>query len=546
MSPCLSALLASAFCAAASYGQTSTQLIRRFVDCGGPTDRFAAYDDLDGDGIGDFVKTCAGGVVTVDSGATGAPLLSVTVGGGLTAWLVGTIDDIDSDGRRDLVIQTIGSPTDSLSVWSLTQPTAPRWFRGSPAGTSYGYSYYGVAGDVDGDGYQDLLAGYQGGGPDCGNVYTSTFAIAGRLEVLSGLTGATLRSHVGAVGANWPAAAAGTGDVDFDGFADYLAIGAGRRPPTALTCAGPVPLTPTAAQPSRVDAFVGATGAVRFSLVGGPADTTELFEVADADQDGDLDVVVRFKMFLGTNVPPQPFEGVIDATTGGLIAVADTFGAAWPLGRPVGDVDADGYVDRIESDGLGNGGTRIRSGATQTVLYALNGIWPSPVVLSDLDLDGSAEVAFRMTSAGFQVGDSGWFALRLGATAPQASITSVGVQCGPPGQEPYLYLGQPPILGYVFPLVYVNGTPGATAVVLGGVAGPPIALASGCTAHLDPSFPLIPLWTTTLDASGADSVQFRMPPIPGIAGATLRVQGFHFAPGFGFAMSDAKDLVFGF
>ena len=548
MSSCRSVLLFSVMCTAVSFGQTSTQLIRRFVDCGASTHRFAAYDDLDGDGIGDFVKNCAGGVVTVDSGATGASLLSVTVGGGLTAWIVGTVDDIDADGRRDLVIQTIGNAANTLSVWSLTQPAAPRWFRGSPAGTSFGFTFYGIAGDVDGDGYEDLLAGYPGGGPDCGNIYAipPIAAVAGRIEVLSGLTGTTLRTHLGVVGAKWPAAAAGTGDVDYDGKADYVVVGSGRRPPIATSCPGPIITPPVPAAGSRVDAFVGATGASRFAIVGGPAESAEIFEIADADQDGDLDIVVRMQMFLGTNVPPQPFEGVIDATTGGLIAAATTFGTVWPLGRPVGDVDLDGIVDRIQSDGLGNGGSQIRSGATQAVLYTMNGIYTSPVFLSDLDLDGTAEVAFGMTSPGLQPGDSGWYALRLGSTAPQASVTSVGVNCGPPGQTPYFNFSQPPILGYVFPAVYVNGSNGATAVVMAGVPGPPIALPNGCTAHLDPGFPLIPIWTATLDSGGSASTLFHVPAIPGIAGATLRLQGFHFAPGYGFAATDAKDLVIGF
>jgi hypothetical protein len=532
--------------AAVAAAQAPTQFVRRFTDCGGPVQRVSGYDDYDGDGVGDFVKSCAGGLLTIDSGATGQSLASVSVGGSFAAYLAAAWEDLDGDGRRDFLVRRIGDPNHTLSAWSLTQPGSPLWVRGATSGGSGGYEYYGNAGDVDGDGVDDVLAGYPGGGPDCPNYYSipAQLPYSGRLEVLSGMTGATLRAHVGALGAYWPNAAAGTGDVDQDGVADYVVIGKGRPTATALTCAGPVPTTPTAAQPSQIDAFVGATGAVRFSLIGGPAAAASIFEVADADLDGDLDVVVRLSMLTSASGATQPFEGIIDATTGAVLAAATTFGSVWPLGRPVGDVDLDGFVDRIE--GAAAGGSQIRSGATQAILYALDGIGAEPFPLSDLDFDGTPEYAAVLVIPAYQVGESGWAALRFGATALQASVTTVAAGCGPPNQIPGLYLAQSPYHGTYFPMVYANGAPGAPAVVLAGIPGPAIPLASGCTAYLDPAGPLVPLWQPVLDAGGAASIQIRIPAVPGLTGASFRIQGFHFAPGFGLASAGAKDLVIGF
>ena len=204
-------------------GATGAELMR--VDGQGEFEFFgAAVDfagDVDGAGtpdllVGSAEANAAAGFASVYSGATGAQILQI-VGNG-TEKLGGDvagIGDIDGDGFADLLI---GAPyangVGAAYVYSGFSGTLLHQFDGV-AGTTLGFGL-SLAGDVDGDGEQDLLVGAPGASP----------ADTGFARLYTASTGALIREIPGnAPGDAFGRSSACLGDVDGDGLDDF-AIGA--------------------------------------------------------------------------------------------------------------------------------------------------------------------------------------------------------------------------------------------------------------------------------------------------------------------------------
>ncbi|MBL8839894.1 MAG: FG-GAP repeat protein [Planctomycetes bacterium] len=233
-------------------------------------DHVVALGDVDGDAVPDYAAAApshdsssnsASGRIEAYSGATGQ-LLWGTDGFDSFDFLgreLCAIDDLDGDGRRDLIAAYL-TGTDDVDVYSgatgayLTTLNTPNQFVTSMA----------RIGDVDGDGRRDFAIGYPFGWITAQN--------EGYVRIYSGATGAWIRTISGVgVDDGLGESLVGTDDVDQDGVEDFL-VGAGVRKGT---------------RDGRIELRSGATLAVLRTIPGATGEQLGNFVGAGGDWDGD-------------------------------------------------------------------------------------------------------------------------------------------------------------------------------------------------------------------------------------------------------------------
>jgi hypothetical protein len=195
----------------------------------------AGLGDVNGDGLADFAagipdRDSAGtdsGSVRVYSGVDGSTLYTVNGGAArdeLGACLA-SVGDLDGDGVRDFIVS---SAANYARVYSAKSGTLLKTLTGDPANPGYFGGHVGSAGDVDGDGVCDLIVG-------AGTAFLGPPNGQGAAYVYSGKTFGLIYS-VGGENSDdlFGVAVSGCGDVDHDGFADFLV---GAQPHLELTYA---------------------------------------------------------------------------------------------------------------------------------------------------------------------------------------------------------------------------------------------------------------------------------------------------------------------
>lgn len=252
----------------------------------------ARAGDLDSDGREDFwvgspFDPTAGvqaGAVRAISGRDGTTLRATFGSAALDhfGWALANVGDLDLDGQAEVAVGAPdadfhGSSAGEIRILRGSDASLLRVIHGVRAGAQLGYAL-SAAGDLDGDGFDDLFAGAP---------FDAGFALdAGAVESLSPRTGASLgRIEGSAAGDRLGIALAGVGDVDGDGRgdcfvgADQSGIGKGY----ARLYSGP--------NGPMLRAWTGATNGERFgaALCGG----------ADFDGDGTADMAVGAPLALG-------------------------------------------------------------------------------------------------------------------------------------------------------------------------------------------------------------------------------------------------------
>lgn len=282
--------------------------------------------DIDGDGVTDLIvpapfNDAAGasaGRVYVYSGSSGALLHTITgarVGASL-GFAVGDAGDVDGDGLPDVVVGASGpaTHTGSVAVYSGADGQLIWEAAGEGVNDMFGAAVAGLD-DLDGDGRSEIAVGAPGN--------DAAGAGAGRVYVLSGLSGGVLRSYDGTGGgANFGAGVAAAGDLNGDGKQELI-VGA-----------------------HGVDlAYVydGASGAAYFPgpLLSEAGSTFGQFFVGAA---GDVNADGTPDLYVGDYGASKAyvFSGVSGARIYRLSA-----GGGLGCGRFAGDVDRDGHDDLV-------------------------------------------------------------------------------------------------------------------------------------------------------------------------------------------------------
>jgi hypothetical protein len=343
----------------------------------------AGAGDVDGDGFGDVIVGAFGadpgglsdaGSAFVFSGDAGGLLWQF---GGLATddylgYSVSGAGDVDGDGFDDLVVGAFGaSPrgqywAGAAYVYSGSTGSLLWQFDGQATGDQLGRSVSG-AGDVDGDGVSDVIVGAYLADP-------AGRSDAGSAFVYSGSSGLLLWQFDGqAAGDQLGRSVSGAGDVDGDGF-DDLIVGAIGASPGGMSWAG------------SANVYSGASGSLIWQFHGQAADDffgRRVSDAGDVDRDGRADVIVGA---VGTSPGGVFWAGsafVFSGASGNLIWQFDGQSSGDWLGSSVsgaGDVDGDGFDDLIigaenaDPGGLMDAGsTYVYSGASGNLICQFDG-----------------------------------------------------------------------------------------------------------------------------------------------------------------------------
>ncbi len=315
----------------------------------------AGAGDLDGDGYDDVIVSdgasdaalgiysypsneTTGEVFVFGGSASGLPIeptASLSSPDG-TAWFgcsAGPAGDVDGDGYPDVIVGAPGEATGVGSAYlyagsadGLNTDVAVT-VTGSEIGAWFGVSVAG-AGDIDGDGYDDAIVGASNGNGGTGSVGIFLGSATG----LGTVAVTTLEGR--ASGDAFGRAVAGAGDVDDDGYDDVI-VGAAEASSGAgaayvyLGSASGVDVVGTTLSGGSTSA-----GAFGYSVAG----------AGDVDGDGFDDVVVGAPYSSEAWVFPGSASGTDPSDGTSLSTGAREFGSSV---SGAGDLDHDGYADVI-------------------------------------------------------------------------------------------------------------------------------------------------------------------------------------------------------
>lgn len=275
--------------------------------------------------------------------------------------------DVDGDGFEDVLIGTPNATAGGffhageVRVVSGANGSVLYAITGTAGGQNVGYSI-SAAHDIDNDGRSDFMLYTGGQDPISGALSDVT--------VYSGATGLPLRTYV-ASSAAWAfvglseRALAPAGDIDGDGAPDLL-LGAGQA------------IAPSGAVTGAVHAVSGASGGVLYSWFGD--DSHELFgnsvsSAGDVNADGCDDVIVgaEFDQDFGLDAGSATIlDGLSGAPIQSLSAgvTLEFFGVCV---AGLGDVDGDAFSDVAIGTGVIGSKARVYRGGAWTILHVIQG-----------------------------------------------------------------------------------------------------------------------------------------------------------------------------
>jgi hypothetical protein len=310
--------------------------------------------DVNGDGYGDVIvgapdRSSAYLYLGSSTGLSAEPAWSATGSG--VGWDVGTAGDVNGDGYDDVLVVEYNSERAHVYLGgdSGLSPTPVATLSGENSGEEFGSSA-SAAGDVNGDGYDDIIVGAKAYDTYTGRAYL----------YLGDTDGISTTAPITLSGENpydWFGDAVGTaGDVNGDGYDDVLV---GARKAADMTgraylylggASGPAPTPIVLAGDSYFGSSVDTAG--------------------DVNGDGYADVTVaelrpaRAHVYLGG-------ESGLNTTAVATLLSGDSEQFCYSAGT-AGDVNGDGYADVIvgqvpASQGAGYGQTYVYLGDTRGI-----------------------------------------------------------------------------------------------------------------------------------------------------------------------------------
>ncbi|MCB1741041.1 MAG: FG-GAP repeat protein [Gammaproteobacteria bacterium] len=424
----------------------------------------ATAGDVNGDGYADLLVAAPGydagqvdeGRVYLYLGSAGGPGIAPAwsaegdQAGAMLGSSVATAGDVNADGHADVIV---GAPL--YDAGQLDEGRVYVYLGGSGgiassvswtaepnrAGARFGHAVAGV-GDVDGDGYADLLVGAPGHDAD----QEPSQGELGRLYLYRG--GANGPESVAALtrdgdqsGGGFAIALAGAGDVNGDGFADVLVAAPGQGNGDGQPRAGRVSLYLGGNAPA-----LGVTPV--WSVEGDQADAalgSAVSTAGDVNGDGHADVAVGVP---GHDGGPAGAGAVLvfHGGAGGLSSTPDwqaqaaqagaRFGAALAT---AGDLNGDGYADLVVG-APGYDAPAMDAGRVEVYHGAATGLSAAPDWTAESDQAG-AGFGQSVASAGDVDGD-GFADLLVGAALYDGAVPDegrvwlyAGAGDGPTGQS---------------------------------------------------------------------------------------------------------------
>ena len=377
---------------------------------------FSDAGDVNGDGFDDLIVGASSyddvGMNKIDIGQ--AFVYSGLDGTVLYQW-EGTVDgekfghaaagagDLNADGFADFIVGAIGAgpggrhKSGAVTAFSGVDGSILHQWTGFSGADAMGQSV-AAAGDVNGDGYDDVIVGATR--TDLGSLWD-----VGSAYVFSGLDGSLIYQWNGEGSTDlFGHSVSSAGDVNADGVADLI-VGAYLANPGGKNNAG------------SAYVYSGADGSLLYQFVGESASHefgSSVSSAGDVNGDGFDDLLVGAQDATAPGVPSFAGAAYVFSGADGTLLHRwfgdDLIGYFGCSVSDVGDMNSDGFADvMIGAYGAGRtfaGSAYIYSGKTGGLLYEWLGTFDSYLGIcvssaGDVNNDGSPDIIIGSTRAAF-------------------------------------------------------------------------------------------------------------------------------------------------